>query len=160
MMGKKLKIFETGRQEVRKRDKQTERQADRGRWKYKKKLLFAKIKYVRNEKSLRQIKRQARRQTEGKSERETNRLRDRQTEADKQRETQTEKLVRKIQAERHIDRETGRHRDRQTDWRRQGPISIIPHIKNHRNPRNFRQFRIADGIYGRNIYIFFLSKML
>jgi hypothetical protein len=83
-------------------------------------LLFAKIKYVRNEKSLRQTKRQTQRQTDRKSERETNRLKGRQTEADKQRQTQTEK-------------QTGRKTDdRQTDRReRQGPICTIPYIKNH-----------------------------
>ncbi len=77
-----------------------------------KKLLFAKIKYVRNEKS----SRQSQRQTERKSERETNRLRGRQTEVEKQRETQSEKLVvrEKKQTERHIVRETDRHKDRQT----------------------------------------------
>jgi hypothetical protein len=66
-------------------------------------MLFAKIKYVRNEKSFRQTKSE----TDGKSEREANRLRGRQT-------------------ERHIDRETYRYRDRKTDWQRHGPLCIIP----------------------------------
>jgi hypothetical protein len=52
-----------------------------------KRFPFVEIKYVKNEKSLRQRKRQ----TDRKSERDTNRLRGRQTAADKQRETQTEK---------------------------------------------------------------------
>ncbi len=54
-----------------------------------------KIKYVRNEKSLRQRKWQ----TDRKSERENNRLRGRQTSADKQRETDRD---------RQINRQTGR----------------------------------------------------